>query len=358
MPLLLALASAALAQVVPDPTEAQRTSRFGFASTLTTTFVSGTRSPGANGRTLDGAYVVGPSYNPRFDFGLALSATYRMKASQRLVASWSLRRDLSFADTEGFRPGTGGTSSSQVVDTGDLVVSFVDSSVVRHESDLHLVLGGRVILPASRESLVCNPMYGALGLNVGGHKGFGDTARLSVTASGTRVFHRYAAAPRGRCGVPLSDHDGTDTLTGNVQPTPYDDEDFVWGATNPAWVFGTRATMMGWHGLFGLLPGVSERSIYQKLRTTASVDFRGIARRQDAEATVTTATGDLVVAAAEAPPVFFIPVSASLGFQATDHFAATLSVANQLPQLAYDRAAQLRLLPATTSVSLALTGAW
>lgn len=356
--LVLAALSAAMAQIAPGE---EQPNRFGLSTVFTTSFVSGTRSPGIAGETLDGSYEAGATWNPALNFGLSLSGRYRVDGLKQLSLSYSIRRDLRFNDAraQGTRPGVGGTTSSQVVDTGDLVLGYSDGSVVSWDkAKLHMTMGARWTLPMSRESLVCNPLYSALGVNLGARKVVGPISQVSVSASVDRNFHRYAAAPRGRCGVPLSDYGGTSTLTGTVEPTAYAEEDFVRGVVNPAWVFQSSAGVWGWHGIFGLIPGVADTKAFTRVQTSFGIGLRATTLRRDPEASVETETGSVAVARAASPAVVRFPMSASVGWIANQHLVATLRLSNQVPQLAYDRSAQLRLLPATTSLSLSLMGVW
>jgi hypothetical protein len=335
------------------PALAEDPPRWSGSATFTTSFVSGPRNAGATGSTLTDTYTVGPTYNPSFDFALTLGARVRLAPGSFLAASWSVRRDLQLRDTdpELFDPRNGGTRSTTVLDTSDLVLRWSDGGLVSWtKGDLHFTGGASLVLPASRDSLVCNPLYAALGLQLGVRKGFGPTTGLSLSAGADRAFHKHAAAPRGACSVALRGASAQ-------EPEPWAGE-FASEQPNTAWTAHGTLALSGWHGLFGLVPGVAAREGYQRLRSSASLGVLGQVQRRQPAATVQTLTGPVEVEAAEVPMVWRFPMSLSVGASLHEHVGLDVSVSNQIPQLAYDLSTRLRTLPAMTSVSLALSGTW
>lgn len=339
---------------------------------LTTAFVAGPLNPGTTTSTLDGDLTVGPTFNPSLDLALTLGAAAQLGEHGFFTMSWSVRRDVRFADTadDGFRPGTGSTSSATVLDTTEPVLAWVDPSVAS-KGRAHLVLSARAALPLSREALVCNPSWGGLGATGGLRIDLGPVTALSVLAGADRALHRYAAAPRGRCGVGSPT---TDTLDGTVAPDAGPGFSTV---PNPAWTIEQTLSLRGWHGIFGLSPAIAARPSFARAVTGATVGLRErIDRRQPADAVVTLdGTGD--VSAARTPVVLAVPWSITGGYRfplgrsddalsaeaqrdgtaalSQASIALTLTLANQAPTLLYDAAARLRALPASTSATLQLT---
>jgi hypothetical protein len=321
-------------------------------ATFATSFVSGPVNAGTTGRTLSGTYAVGRTHNPALRFGLGLGLGIRTHDSGLISASWSIRRDVAFRDTdpEIFAPGTGGTTSQTVFDTSDLTLRFNDSSIVHWEQgELHLTAGASLVVPASRESLVCNPMFAALGATVGARKGFGERGGLGITAGAHRAFFAHAAPPRGACTVALQG-------TPQIDPTPWAGSVYS-GTPNPAWTVSSSLGWAGIHRVFVGLPGTSH-PIFERLMTNASVGVLGQIRRQQPAAIIQTLSGTVEVDASKTPAVWVFPWSLSLGYRAHDHVLVNLTLSNQVPQLLYDVSARFRSLPATTAITASVTGNW
>ncbi|MCA9573136.1 MAG: hypothetical protein KC656_35110, partial [Myxococcales bacterium] len=171
MPLLTLLTVLTLASAQDPTRRAAETggSAWSGSATLTTSFVSGPVNPGTTTRTLTGVETWGSTWNPALDVGLSAAVSWRARPEGVLSLSWSMRRVFRFDDTDDDVPdGVGDGAREAPLETGDLVLSFRDDAVVATEDGrVGLLLGGRLTLPASRESLVCNPLVGALGVSVG-----------------------------------------------------------------------------------------------------------------------------------------------------------------------------------------------
>lgn len=335
-------------------------SPWGGAAILSTAFVAGPVNSGLSGRTLDGTWSFGSTFNPRLDVGLALRALYRTRAQAALSLAWSVRRDVLLVDTttEGFSPGVGGTTSTTVVDTSDLLLSYADDDVVAGwPGDVHLAVGGRLTIPASYASLVCDPLVTVLGASVGSWVRLPTRTVVRLSVGGDRLFHAYPAAPRERCGVPLRGTSTVATLAGPVAPTPYEDT-FAAGVSHPAWAADATLSLTDWHRVFGLLPRVAGSKALDRVTTDVAIGARLHVARVQPAASVQTLSGDVEVEATSPPSVWSFPWSIGVGVAVADHLVVRTGLSNAAPQLAYDPTARLRVLPATTTVSVALAGAW
>jgi hypothetical protein len=330
--------------------------RWTGSATLSTSFVAGPINPGTSGRTLDGAYAVGPTFNPQLSFGLNLGVVYDARKAGRLGLSWSVLRDQAIVDTrdDGFAPGTGGTSSTTVLDTTDPTLWWSHPSVA-HKGPIHLALAARYIAPLSRDSLVCNPSFGGLGATVGGRADLGHGATLSLSAAADRALHRYDAAPRGRCGVGDA---VTTTLSGPV------DADAGGGFSpfaNPAWVFEQSLSLRSWHQVLRHLGRPPSDDALDHGISAVTVGLRERVSRSGGATTTQVLSGEVPIGPAYAPAVLAVPWSVTGGYafdiestRHEDQLSVSLTLSNQLPTLLYDPGARLRALPSTTTVTAAL----
>jgi hypothetical protein len=325
---------------------------------VSTSFVAGPVNPGVSGETLDGTYEVPATFNPSLTFALRLGVQRRWAKAGTLSLSWGLSRDQGLVDTadDGFRPGTGGTSSATVVDTSLPVLAWTHFDLLPKEA-ADLSVSARYALPLSRDALVCNPSAGGLGATVGiGGRLGKSVASLGFSAGADRALFVYGAAPRGRCGVGEA---WTDTLAGPVLAEAGPGFSHL---PNVAWTFEQTLTVAGWHAMFGGLPGVTKRASWSRAVTSASVGLRQRLDRADGPTRVESLAGDVEIGRAEVPAVLAVPWSVSGGYQfpvaaggkvRTD-LALTVTLSNQLPTLLFDPAARLRALPSTTSATLSL----
>ncbi|MCA9572438.1 MAG: hypothetical protein KC656_31580 [Myxococcales bacterium] len=357
MPALAALLLT-IAAWAQDPTRVAAESRqspWGGSVSLTTSFVSGPVNPGTTVSTLTTTEVFGATWNPSFDVGLSGGANLRVRPAAWVSFGWSLRRGFVVSDAVGDVPeGTGEGAAQAPLDLGDVIVSYSDRSVVASEDGRHaMILTALVALPASRERFVCNPYVGGLGLSVGGRTSPAKGLEVRATGRVDVAGHLYAAPPRGACAQPGS-APVVDTLTGPFAPPAAGG--FVQG-TNPLARVGLTATVVGWHQLFGLVPGVRDQRAFSRVLSDLSIGVSALVARTDAEASVDTLTGAVVVAPAHTPPVVTVPFSVGVGGRLTDQLSLRGGLSNAVPALLYDPAARLRVLPSTLTVSLGLTAA-
>lgn len=351
---VLGLAACALADDDAAP-EAPKTPRWAGRATLVTTFVGGPLNRGVTTDTLDGAVDAGATFNPRLDLGLGLGVSYRVRTEGALSASWSVSRDVVFSD--GLRTRNGGTSSSQVLDTGDLVLSYDDAAVVSSaKGRVSLTTTAGLVVPMSRTSIVCDPRVGGAALGLGSRTVLGPDTRLFVGATVSATAFLHAAPPRGRCAIPLRDP-VVDTLDGSVT-APDAGGGFAGTLPAPWWSTDVSAVVQGWHGLFGLIPGVSTRRAYQRVVSDVSVGLRVEGGRRDPATTVDTLDGPVDVAAARTPVDVRVPFRVGVGGRLTDRLTLRGTLSNTVPTLLYDASARFAALPSTTAVSLSLTGTW
>jgi hypothetical protein len=325
---------------------------------VSTSFVAGPVNPGVSGETLDGTYEVPATFNPSLTFALRLGVQRRWAKAGTLSLSWGLSRDQGLVDTadDGFRPGTGGTSSATVVDTSLPVLAWTHFDLLPKEA-ADLSVSARYALPLSRDALVCNPSAGGLGATVGVGGRLGKSvASLGFSAGADRALFVYGAAPRGRCGVGEA---WTDTLAGPVLAEAGPGFSHL---PNVAWTFEQTLTVAGWHAMFGGLPGVTKRASWSRAVTSASVGLRQRLDRADGPTRVESLAGDVEIGRAAAPAVLAVPWSVSGGYrfpvaaggEIRADLALTVTLSNQLPTLLFDPAARLRALPSTTSATLSL----
>ena len=316
--------------------------------------------------TASSSYNAGTSSDPTLGLGMRIGGMWW--ASEQLTASagWSVAREQVFCDTcdggegsSGYDPGTGGNTSARPLEAGDLQLRVDHAQLVSFERlgvDLTGALTGTV--PASRDSLVCNPLLGALGGQLG-------LARISeagvfaqVSAGMTRSFFAYSSVPTGLadCQTALSDYEGTETLTGTVGPTdPWNEA--IPGLGNADWSGISRATVLHPHRMMTrVFSGLEDTWFDRTLLTQLSVGIAGRHTGGDGATTVETADGEVAIDAAASPVVWSYPMSAAVGAVISPNFRASLTAANAVPRLMYDPNAYFRAMPQRTSVILALTG--
>lgn len=316
--------------------------------------------------TLSTAMVAGPvaasgpdgqgTFKPAIDLALTLRGRLNLYEGGSLSAVWGLGRGFRVCDTcgDGFNAGSG-AGTTPPLETTDLSLLFRDSSVVSWSDDsgnsVAWTLGGDLTLPASRDSLVCNPMYAAVGLVTGLTGTVSGAGALSADTGATRAFHRYTAPPTGSCATAIRDYAGTETATGIETPQGW--ESPREGRANPAWSFRAGLTWRDWHQIFGPVghPGGIERVF-----TSVRVGWIGQIRNQQPASTVATATGDVDVEPSATPLISVFPVSATAGVVLHEHLNLGLTVSNAVPRLLADPSAHLTWLPSRTSLSLDLTG--
>jgi len=241
------------------------------------------------------------------------------------------------------------------LETTDLSLLFRDSAVAHWSDDngnsVAWTLGGDLSLPASRESLVCNPMYAAIGLITGVTATMAGAGALSSDIGATRAFHRYSAPPTGSCATAIRDYSGTETATGVVTPDGWQSP--RGGRANPAWSFRAALTWRDWHQIFG---PVSHASSIERVYTSVRVGWIGQVRSQQPTQTVPTATGEVEIEASATPLISLFPVSGTAGVVLHQHLNLGLTVSNAVPRLLADPSAHLTWLPSRTTLSLDLTG--
>ena len=303
-----------------------------------------TDGPWSGSLTATTGFLSGPvaAWNPAVSGSLG-GTLARSFGDWSSAASWALSRDLHFCDTCGdeYAPGNGGSGSSRLVEASDISLSTSRSWEL---------LSARVTasLPASRDSLACNPLYGALGVAGGAGGSLGDVG-LSGELAVARSFYAHPAAPVGRpgCSEPLVDYGGTETLVGLVEPDSYGGSAYAPGGANADWSGRATVAVRDLHALVAQPSGL-----------TSAVSL-GVATRHTRVAeshTLVTLTGELEVAESDKPFVWSWPVSVAAGWRWSERLSSSLTLANQVPRDLYDTAGFYRSSAANTSVSLSLTG--
>jgi len=259
------------------------------------------------------------------------------------AATWAVSRDVHFCDScdDGYDPGNGGSGSSRLLDASDLSLGTGRSWDV-------VSAGLTAALPASRDSLVCNPLYGALGV-VGGAGLTLAEVGVGTQVAVTRSFYAHAAAPVGRsgCSEPLADYSGTETLAGVVEPDAWAGERYAAQGANADWSGRLLATVSDVHTLVASPP---------RLTTELSVGLAARHTRVAEAQSVATASGEVTVDASQSPVVWSWPAAIGTGVRWNERLSSALTLANQVPRQVHDTAGFYRSLPAATSLSLSLTG--
>jgi hypothetical protein len=244
----------------------------------------------------------------------------------------------------------GGDPSDDVGYSGNELLGSTDLDV-RASTDLTLKgdalvrLGAIAVLPASRDALVCNPMYGSPGASAALVLPAGGTT-LTFGTSAQFPIYRYDAAPVGKCSPPLEGDGTVDSLAGPVEPTPYAPEE-MWGAQNPALLLSGS---LAWSNPHALFPGVTD-----KLSTGISIGVDAQRDRRDAATTVDTLGADATVAASREPMTLGLPWSLTAGWELGAHTGLVFGLSNRVPSVLADPGGMLRVLPATTAVTVAFT---
>lgn len=325
------------AAVLWTPASAAAEGPWSAQATLSTSFVSGPVNPaGTDARG---------TWNPSLRIALR-PAVSRSFGEVTASAGWSVFRDQTLGcDTcdTGYAPRNAGGR----IDSSDL--SFALSrSWERGGSSGERPSGsvaGRVEvgIPASRDSLVCNPLYGAPGASVIATQRIAGRTNLAATGSAAVPLYRYDAAPVGSCAPGLAHYTATQTLSGAVAPQAWDGARF--GASNPLLTLGSGLELRDpvggerWHTALGA--GVQTQR-----------------RRGHGEATVDALDGPVVVDAADKPFTTLFPLSARASLAPHERVDLGLSLSHALPWRLSDAGARLRSLPATTTVTASATGRW
>ncbi|MEQ1504745.1 MAG: hypothetical protein ABMB14_21080 [Myxococcota bacterium] len=309
-----------------------------------TTFVSGPVARATEVDTLSGAVPIEAAFDPTLRFGVSGIVRVGLPASSLVSAAWGVYRDQSLCDTCD-EPGAARLHGSELLGSTDLTLSVRHHHPLGDDSGATLVVRADLVVPASRDALVCNPMYAAPGAGAT----FGLPAGRSVVSVGVsalRPFYAYDAAPVGRCAPALRDAPEVRTLTGVVAPTPWDGTWFA--GSNPSL---TGAAVVGWSDLHALIPHAPER-----LRTEASLGLRFQRNPVDPAVTVDALTGAVEVPPSSRPLRTAIPWSVEAGYAIARAIDLTFSVSNQQPVQLADPGGTFRALPATTAFTAAVTG--
>ncbi|MEN0063908.1 MAG: hypothetical protein AAGA48_17275 [Myxococcota bacterium] len=247
-----------------------------------------------------------------------------------LLASWGVFRDLTLCDTcgNGTQPGLG---RAPIASSRDLALSL--GHILKIDKQRSLRIAVQNVVPASRDSLRCNPLIAAPGVAARFTQRVGKRTSLWATGSVARPIHAFAAAPVGRCSRRLTDPT-VDTLAGPVTPTPWAG---TWRAgNNPALQTSLRLQWFDPHALIKKVP--------KRLRTVLAVGVEATqARRQSTEGS-------------KRPLVGNVPLRMAVGWTTTKQIDLQLSVANQTPTLVADGAGNLAALPARTTTTLSAIG--
>jgi len=334
----LALATSAWAQDEEDPEErtegsgappAEVSSRVRGLAQLSTAFLAGPTSAASTVTTETGTVEVGRFFNPTLRTQLAVLVQVPVAKGTDLLASWGVFRDITFCDTcrNDLQPGLG---RAPIVSSRDLALSL--GRIVKLGKTRSVRVAVQNVVPASRESLLCNPLIAAPGASVRLTQRVGKRTSLWATGSVARPIHAYPAAPVGRCGRSLTDPT-VDTLAGPVVPTPWAGSWFA--GANPALQTSLRLQWFDPHALIG---GP------ERLRTVLAVGIEATrARRQGPDGS-------------SRPFVGTVPVRAAVGYSATRRVDLQLSVSNQTPTLIADGIGNLAALPSRTTTTLSAIG--
>lgn len=320
-----------------------------------TTFVPTLWAPQASTPTLTGPITHGGVFNPSFRFGLSGTVIASLPASSGVAASWGLWRDQALCDTcDGGRgPGALG---SELLGSTDLTLSFFhveglsgDESGndpqallgVRSRTKPMLVLRADVVLPASRDALFCNTMYAAPGLGATFRLPVGGST-VSVGVSARRPFYRHDAAPVGLCAPALRGSGTVQTLTGPVEPTPWNGTWF--GASNPSL---SGAAVASWAQVHAVVPRAPTR-----LRTGLSLGLSYQRFPVDPAVRVQTLTGAVDLDTSNRPLRVAVPWSIEAGWGLTSSLDLTMSLSNRVPTVLADPGGTLRAMPASTALTV------
>ncbi len=303
------------------------------------TFVSGPAAPGAEVDTLGGSEKLGPAWNPTLRLGVTGSVKADLGAKSRASARWGVFHDQSWCDTCDDDSDVGWWGS-EILGSTDLDLRA--STDLALYADTVLRVGAIGVLPASRDALVCNPFYGSPGVSAAWVQP-AATSTVTVGTSLQRPFFRYDAVPVGECSPPLNGSSTVASAAGPVTPTPWEGEQ-QYALQNPALLWSSSAT---WSDPLALLPGVSER-----WSTSMSVGVE-VERDRLSDATVVqTLGGPVTVQASREQPQVGLPWSLAVGWDFTDHTGLVFSLSNRVPAVLASPGSTLRVMPATTAMSL------
>ncbi|MBX2798404.1 MAG: hypothetical protein KTR31_12060 [Myxococcales bacterium] len=312
----------------------------GLTASTSLTVVSGPTSGSATAQTLTGPVPTDGMWNPRMRLATSASLLVPLPSDLLLSATWGIWRDQALCDTcdDGAGPGAVG---NELLGSTDLMVSLGRRFQVGDKGMVQVALTG--VLPASRDALVCNPLYGAPGASAGYLHRVGGTSVLA-SARFARPFFRYSAAPVGLCAPRLRNVPEVDTLAGAVEPTPWDG---TWSAgANPSFTASTAVAWLNPHAVFAKAPA--------RLTSQIRVGLDAQRNRTDPATAVPALTGEVAVERSARPLTASIPWSIAVGVFATDRTNLGLTLGNRLPTWLADPGGTLRALPARTSLTLSM----
>lgn len=309
---------------------AEVSSRVRALAQLSTVFLPGPSSSATTVSTETDTVDVGGFFNPSVRTQLAALVQVPVAKKTDLLASWAVFRDFTVCDTcrNGSSPGLG---RREFVSTRDIALSL--GRIIRIDDQRSLRVAVQNVVPASRESLSCNPLIASPGAALRFTQTVKKRTQVWATASVARPIHAFASVPVGRCGRKLTDPT-VDTLAGPVTPTPWDGQ---WSAgPNPAWQTSAQLQWFDPHAMIKGLP--------RWLRTVAAVGVEATRARRQAK-------GGSV-----RPFVANVPVRFAVGASATNRIDLQLSVSNRTPTLVADGVGSLAALPSRTSLTLSAIG--
>lgn len=303
----------------------------------TVSFVSGPSSPAAEAETQTGTISVPGFWNPGLRAGISAQLWIPLDEHWSVAGSYGVFRDQRFCDTCKGGEGPGwlgdellGTTDLQLSGTGRWTVGKVDVSVT-----------GIAVLPASRDALVCNPMFGAPGLGLGVMGPLGDSV-VGAQISALRPIYRFSAAPVGRCAPPLRGTSVVTTLTGAADPLPWDGTRFT--GANATF---TSSVVAFWQNPLRVLPGVSD-----KLTSAVSLGLDVQRNAREGATSVDTQTGPVELDRAYRPLNASVPWSVMVGVRPSQTLELRLSLSNRLPTWIADPGGTFLALPARTTIAL------
>ncbi len=301
------------------------------------TLVSGPSAGSAEAPTLTDVVDTRGFWNPRLRAGLSVFATAPVTKKTMVGASWGFWRDHRFCDTctAGAGPGWAGP---ELLGSTDLTLMLGTVTKVGKGAIRWAALA---TLPASRDAFVCNPLYGAPGASIAWLQPIaGSFLQTQVRAS--RPFHAFSAAPVGRCSPGLRGETEVDTLTGAVEPTPWDGARTV--GANPTFSGSVSAAWFDAHNVWDGAP--------DWLTTQLTLGLNVQRNRVDPETEVDTLTGPASADRSRRPLLGSVPWSLGIGVHASKRLDVLFSASNQLPTWLADPGGTLRALPARTAVTL------
>lgn len=301
-------------------------------------FVSGPTSPSAEADTLTGSVPVSAFWNPRLRAGVSAQVWVPLGDKWQFAASYGVFRDQRLCDTcaDGAGPGYLG---DELLGSTDLNLSLTRIVSIGKGQ---LTLTGIAVLPASKDALRCNPMFGVPGVAVG----FAQPIRksvLSASARATRPLYRYSSAPVGRCAPELQGESAVSTLTGMAEPTPWDGTRFT----------GANPTLTGGLSVVWRNPHAAVWEGAPKVLTSGlSVGIDAQRSADEGATTVPTTTGRVDLNRAFRPLVASVPWSVAVGIRPSPLLELQLQLANRVPTLLADPGGTFLALPSRTTVAI------